>query len=354
MVPKSMRSETLSKIHQGHQGIVKCRQRVSMAVWWPGISKEIESLVKSCQVCQKMTTPSRQPLLQSSLPDYPFERVASDLFEIKGVTYLMLVDYFSRYIEVNKLSSTTSASVITALKSSFSRYGIPSVLMSDNGPQYSSKEMKQFAELYGFQHLTSSPHYTQSNGLAERAVKTAKRLLEESPDPYLALLSYRTTPLPWCWLSPAELLMGRRIRTDVPQLEELFVPSWEYMRDFGELDKKFKKSQESCYNNRHRVKDLPVLPDQLPVWVETQGTQTPGQIQHRADTPRSYIVDTPRGEVRRNQHHIRPRSEHTLDRSEGTNKQDDTNAQDEMPRMVITRSRSGTEIRPPDRWSQQT
>ena len=65
------------------------------------------------------------------------------------------------------------------------------------------------------------------------------------------------------------------------------------MRDFGELDKKCKKSQESCYNKRHRVKDLPVLPDQLPVWVETQGTQTPGQIQHRADTPSSYIVDTP-------------------------------------------------------------
>ena len=119
----------------------------------------------------------------SSLP-YRFERVASDLFEIDGVTYLLLVDYYSRYIEVNKLTSTTSASVITALKAAFSRYGIPSNMVSH--------EMKQFAVSYGFTHVTSSPHYPQSNGLAEKAVKTAKKLLKQSPDPYLALLSYHS------------------------------------------------------------------------------------------------------------------------------------------------------------------
>ena len=91
-------------------------------------------------------------------------------------------------------------------------------------------------------------------------VKTAKRLLEKSPDPYMALL------LPWCGLSPAELLMGRRIGTDVPQLKEQFVPSWGHTRDFQELEKKFKKSQKSGYEG-HRVKDLPRLPNQLPVWA---------------------------------------------------------------------------------------
>ena len=119
IVPKSLQAETLHKIHQGHQGILKCRQRVLNAVWWPGVSREIENLVKSCPVCQKATAPPKEPLLQSSLPDYPWERVATDLFELKGITYLLVVDYYSRYIEVQKLTSTTSARVITVAESRF-------------------------------------------------------------------------------------------------------------------------------------------------------------------------------------------------------------------------------------------
>ena len=347
VVPKSQQAETLRKVHQGHQGIQRCRQRVSTAVWWPGVSREIETLVNSCPVCQKNTAPGRQPLLQSTLPDYPFERVASDLFEINGVTYLLLVDYFSRYIEVNKLTSTTSASVVTALKAAFSRYGIPSTMVSDNGPQYASHEMKQFAESYGFTHVTSSPHYPQSNGLAERAVKTAKKLLEQSPDPYLALLSYRATPLPWCGLSPAELLMGRRVRTDVPQVKEQFIPNWAHMTEFRELNVKFKESQKRDYNKRHRVKDLPTLPDQLPVWVETKGVQVPGQITQQSDLPRSYLVETARGSVRRNRCHLRPRLDDEGNQSESTEAI-------ATPRTITTRSRTGTSIRPPQRLSQQT
>ena len=94
------------------------------------------------------------------------------------------------------LTTTTSATVIHTLKAIFSRHGIPAVLMSDNDPQYSSHKMKDFANQYNFKHVTSSPHYPQSNGTAEHMVRTAKSLLEKSADPYLALLTYRTTPLP--------------------------------------------------------------------------------------------------------------------------------------------------------------
>uniref|UniRef100_A0A1X7U3E4 Integrase catalytic domain-containing protein n=1 Tax=Amphimedon queenslandica TaxID=400682 RepID=A0A1X7U3E4_AMPQE len=87
----------------------------------------------------------------------------------KAKSYLVIVDYFSRYIEVQPLSSTTSASLISSRKSIFSRHGIPDTLMSDNSPQFVSKEMSQFAKAYGFIQVTSSPHYPQSNGLVERA-----------------------------------------------------------------------------------------------------------------------------------------------------------------------------------------
>ena len=150
----------------------------------------------------------------------------------------------SRYMEVHTFTTTTSVSIIHALKAILARHGIPSVLVSDNGPQYSSTEMQEFAEWYNFQHITSSPHYPQSNSMAERAVKTAKSLLEKSVDPHMALLSYRATPLPWCGLSPAEPLMGRRLQTDIPQPKRVFIPDWPYLASFREKDEKQKGSRK--------------------------------------------------------------------------------------------------------------
>ena len=83
--------------------------------------------------------------------------------------------------------------MIAALRPMFARHGIPEVLRSDNGPQYVSQEMIDFATSYGFTQVTSSPHYPRSNGLAERTVKTVKAMLEKSKDPHLALLSYCST-----------------------------------------------------------------------------------------------------------------------------------------------------------------
>ena len=95
------------------------------------------------------------------------------------------------------LSSTTSKSVFLALKATrHGMIGIPRVVISDNGPQFSSDEFKQFSSDYTFTHVTSSPNFPQSNGQAERGVKTVKKLLKEAKDPFLSLLSYRATPLP--------------------------------------------------------------------------------------------------------------------------------------------------------------
>ena len=132
-------------------------------------------------------------------------------------------------MQVKSLTSTTAANVVAALKSIFSRHGVPTILMTDNGPQFSCKEMAEFAELYGFHHRTSSPHYPLSNGQGEWTVRTVKQLLQHSADPYMALLSYRATPFSFCVLSPAELLMGHCIRTDIPQVTNLFVPEWSYL-----------------------------------------------------------------------------------------------------------------------------
>ena len=199
VVPESLQHETLRKIHQGHQGIQRCCLRVATSMWWPGVSTQMEEFVKKCPTCMRLSPPVREPVIPSSLPTYPWEKVATDLFEFQGQHYLLLVDYFSRYPEVIRLTSTTSASVISAMKSVLARHGIPSTIVSDNGPQYDSAEMKTFASLYGFKHITSSPHYPQSNGQAERTVKTVKGLLQDSPDifPVTVELSCYSLALVW-------------------------------------------------------------------------------------------------------------------------------------------------------------
>ena len=338
VVPSSMRQETLEKIHSGHQGIVRCRLRVSSSVWWPGVSREVEEFIKSCPACLKTTPPSREPLLPTELPDHPWERVATDLFELKQSSYLLVVDYFSRYIEVQKMGSTTASSVIKALKQMFATHGIPSVLVSDNGPQYDCAEMKEFAKQYGFCHITTSPYYPQANGQAERAVRTAKQLLENSPDPYKALMSYRATPLPSYGLSPAELLMGRRIRTDVPQVKKHFIPDWPYLRSFRNADKLCKDRQKRDYERRHRARSLPALPGETPVWVNTPGGQVPGRVVQPASTPRSYQVEVRSGTIWRNRTDLRFRAAEPAA----------TTTTPGSPRSRVTRSQDGTAPGPPN------
>ena len=149
----------------------------------------------------------------------------------------------------------------------FSRFGIPEIVVSDNGPQYSSQEFADFAKAYNFCHTTSSPHYPQSNGQAECTVKTVKKLLRDSTDLCLSLLSYRATPLPWCGVSPAKLLMGRKIRSDLPQTREKLTPT--VVSDFRAYNHEFKERQERNFDQRHRAQELPDLPDDTAVygWV---------------------------------------------------------------------------------------
>ena len=111
--------------------------------------------------------------------------------------------------------------------------------MTDNGPKYSSNEFQLFAELYSFSHVTSSPYYPRGNIEAERAVRTMKNLLKDVIDPYLVLMSYRATPLPWCNLFPAQLLMGRRIRTVVPEADGVLIPSWPNLTKFRLVDEQY-------------------------------------------------------------------------------------------------------------------
>ncbi|XP_022099984.1 uncharacterized protein LOC110984276 [Acanthaster planci] len=194
VILQSLRRQKLQRIHEGHQGISKSRLRANQALWWP---------------------------------------------------------------ELRHLHTTTAKSVINFMKATFARYGIPDVVLTDNGPQFLG-EFDQFAREYNFQHLTSSPHYPQGNGQAEKAVHIAERLLSQD-DPVRALMMYRSTPLPSLGQSPASLLMGRESRTNLPTLPCNLQPkqiNYDKLRSADTVN----KSKSACnFNRRHGARDLDPL-----------------------------------------------------------------------------------------------
>uniref|UniRef100_A0A5S6QFE8 RNA-directed DNA polymerase n=1 Tax=Trichuris muris TaxID=70415 RepID=A0A5S6QFE8_TRIMR len=250
VIPKGLRREMLERIHCGHQGFVRCKDRARASIWWPGISHEIEEMVENCVPCASLRQARHEPMLPTLLPAYPWQVVASDIFTFRSKDYLVVIDYYSRYIEFSLLPDKTAATVIELMKAIFSRHGIPEIVRCDNGPCFSAFEFSEFANAYQFQLVTSSPRYAQSNGEAERAVLTVKSMLEKSDDIHLALLAYRTTPMA-SGFSPAELLFGRNLRTNIPVLASSLLPRQVDHGVFRERDAIEKKRQCTAYDRRH-------------------------------------------------------------------------------------------------------
>ena len=142
----------------------------------------------------------REPLICSPLLQHAWEKVGVDLLNWNNKKFLVVVDYYSIYIEIAEMSKTVGLFFIGKLKGIFARHRIP--FFSDNGPLFNSNEFANFGKEYGLRHVTSSPYYPVSNGEGERAVQTAKHILT-TPDPYLSLLAYHTTKHNMIGFSPA-------------------------------------------------------------------------------------------------------------------------------------------------------
>ncbi len=266
VIPTVLRPKMLAALHEGHQGIEKCRAKSRSSIWWPRLSADIEQYVTNCSTCAHWRQTPAEPLISSDLPAYPWQKVATDLFDLDGKHYLVVVDYYSRYIEVVQLPKQTSEAVIGAMKAIFGRQGIPVICRSDNGPCYASDQFKRFAAEYGFTHVTSSPRYAQSNGEAERAVRTVKDMLKKSTDLHLALLAYRSTPLRQGF-SPAQLLMGRQLRSTVPIAEEQLLPRTVAFDVLQQRDAAIKCRQTLDYNKRHNARSHKPFACGQRVWI---------------------------------------------------------------------------------------
>ncbi len=301
LIPESARDRILSQLHASHQGIKKTQALASQSVYWPNINKDIENLVSRCGPCQKYQAQQRdEETLHHHIPPIPWSKLGSDLFQIDDTQYLIIIDYFSKYPVIYELKHATSAEVTKYFKEACSLLGRPSTIVSDNGPQYTGATFKQFIYDWGIEHVTSSPRYPKSNGLAERTVGTVKHILkkckESRSDIPTALLHLRATPIDSKTPSPGELLFGRQLSTTLPSRAE---PKGQHLETRDHLYNRLPSPSNNVLQ--------PLYPGQ-PVRVRDEESKTwqPGTILDKLPQPRSYIVKTENGsQLRRNRQHLR-------------------------------------------------
>ena len=186
-------------------------------------------------------------------------------------------------------------------------------MRSDNGPQYSSSSFKMFAKDRRFQHITSSPEYPRSNGLAEKTIQTVKCLLENTKDdnkyPYLMMFEARNTPVD-NYRSPAELAVGRQLRSVLPVNPNNLPVNPNNLKiksidddEFKERRRKDKEKQSKYYD--HCTKEMKELRFGEAVRMLRDGKWKPATVLEKSDEPRSYILKTDNGRTyRRNRSHI--------------------------------------------------
>ena len=308
IVPSQLRKEMMEKIHSSHLGIEGCLRRAREVFYWPRMNAELKDFILKCDVCNSFKPQQPQePLMPHKIPTRPEQKVGTDLMQFDGRQYLITVDYFSSFFEVDKLETTDSRTVVEKLKMQFSRHGIPEIVVSDNGPQYNSCEFKKFAEDWNFQHITSSPRNPQSNGKVESAVKIGENIMKKAArgkfDPYLSLLDYRNTPTD-VGSSPSQRLFSRRTRNLLPltpkQLEPVAVPPQDVQQRL------IASRQKQAYYYNLKGKALPELqPGQIVRMKQPNEKTWTEAVCKKMIGPRSYTVVSGNRTYRRNRRQLR-------------------------------------------------
>ena len=279
--------------------------RASSYVWWPGIDKVLEDRVKSCSKCQQQQKlPASSTLHPWDWPDRPWVRLHADYAgPIDGKMVLVVVDAHSKWVEAFVVSSGTSSATIERLRSVFARFGLPEILVTDNGSAFTSAEFETFMKRNGIRHLRSAPYHPATNGLAERTVQTLKSALKNAGEGSLEtklsriLFNYRLTPHSTTGVSPAELLLGRRPRSHLDQIRP----------DIASRVQRNVDRQKEVHDRRARDRTFsvgdPVLLRNFangPVWLTG--------IVHCVRGPLTYDVQLANGRVmRRHIEHLRHR-----------------------------------------------
>ena len=241
VIPSNLRVRILKCLHSAHQGIAGMKSRASDTVYWPGMDSCIRDHKDNCTTCTKISpTQSKEPIVLTKSPDWPFQKIAIDIFFVDHHAYLACADRFTGWLILYHLpqGGGTSTNLINICRGIFQTYGVPEELSRDGGPPMQSQKFLDFLKAWKVKDRVSSVAYPQSNGRAELAVKTAKRIVYDniSPNGSLdtdraarAILQYRNTPIQGIGLSPAQLLLHRQLRDCIPSHPILYKPHKEWL-----------------------------------------------------------------------------------------------------------------------------
>ena len=339
VVTAAERTELISVTHASHIGIGGCLRRMRECLYWPRMTTQVNDYLSKCEVClSHRSAPPCEPLQQHDFIARPWSKIGADLCQIDGRTLLVVCDYYSNFIEVARLNTVTTRSVLHELLPMFARFGLPDVLVSDNGPQFASAEFAVFVKQKGITHVTSSPHYAQSNCKAQNAVKTLNLLFAKAKQTgeseYMAPLDWRNTPSEGMSTSPAQRLMGRRCKTLLPTAGTLLKPRYDTDADTRALAGR--KRRQSFYYNQH-ARPLTPIDEGATVRMRLPGekTWTPGTCTDQVN-PRSYRVKVGGTVYIRNRRQLvcageDPRDETSRDDATLPPERDDVSLSDRIP-----------------------
>ncbi len=269
VIPVSLRANVCKNIHSAHQGVSTMLARALASYFWPGITTDIQREREGCMDCWNMA-PSQQdlPPIEPHIPTSPFESIAADYCKTGGYHYLITVDRFSNWPEVLQVkpgsTNSGSAGLIKALKRNFATFGVPVELSSDGGSEFDSDETQDFLQRWGVQWRLSSAYHPKSNGRAEVAVRSMKRLLETTvsrlgeidTDAYTqAILQFRNTPNSYNGVSPAEIIFGRTLRDTLPVKPRTQVFNSDLVRDVW-TDAWSRREQELVARSQRQMETL--------------------------------------------------------------------------------------------------
>ena len=234
VVPHSLRQRAVDIAHEAHLGIQKTKALLREKVWFPQIDNIVKNTMETCITCQAVSSPnSPEPLRMTQMPQSQWEVLNIDFYGPlpTGEYLLVVIDRYSRFPEVEIVSSTKASVIIPKLDKIFAVHGVPAIVRSDNGPPFNGADYSRYLQALGIKVEWSTPKWPQWNALVERfmqplgkALKTAK--LDGRPwrqELQRFLLYYRTTPHSTTGVPPAELLFNRTVRGKLPVLKKRIV-----------------------------------------------------------------------------------------------------------------------------------
>lgn len=319
VIPGNLQKRVLSLAHIGHPGIERSKQRLRSKVWWPSMDKDVEHAVRKCLDCQIVGRAAPpEPMALRKLPEHPWEYLSMDILGPlpSGESLLVIIDCHSRFKIVEILRQTTSADIINKLKPLFMRMGLPSILMTDNARNFTSKELEDFCKAFGIQLKRTTPYWPQANGEVERqnrALLKILRIAELNHTDWKQDLEehnyvYALTPHPVTGRSPAELAFGRQFRDWIPQLSSVRNQD-EEVKDKDAVYKYQAKCQVDAARGAKESeidRGDQVLMKNMHPSNKLSATFLPGPAKVISKQGNSVIVETPEGvRYRRNSSHLK-------------------------------------------------